>query len=63
MPPTALAGLTVERFEAGVGSIACNPTVEAARRHAKLTGYLIEGPTPIDFQQGQHPSEDGGIVG
>jgi hypothetical protein len=47
---TALARLAVEPFKAGVGSVAFDPTVEAARGDAQLAGHLLEGSTRIDFE-------------
>jgi hypothetical protein len=58
-----LAGLTAEPFEAGVGSVAFDPAVEAAQRHAQLVGHLSEGATRIKFEQGEDPSKPGGLVG
>jgi hypothetical protein len=47
---TALAGLLAEPFKAGVGSVAFDPTVEAARGNAQLAGHLPKGSTRIEFE-------------
>jgi hypothetical protein len=47
---TALARLAAEPFQAGVGSVAFDPTVEAARGDAQLAGHLLEGSTRIEFE-------------
>ena len=49
---TALAGLVAQPFQAAVGAVAFEPTVEAARGDAQLAGYLLEGSIRIEFQQG-----------
>jgi len=46
----AWTGLMAEPFEAGMGAVAFDPTVEAARRHAQLAGHFPEGSTRIKFE-------------
>jgi hypothetical protein len=50
-------------FEAGVGAVAFDPTVDATRSDAQLAGHLLEGSTRIEFEQGQDPSKQGSIAG
>jgi hypothetical protein len=58
-----LAGLAAEPFQAGVGVVTFDPTVDAARRHAQLVGHLPKRSTRIDLEQGEDPSKQGGIAG
>jgi hypothetical protein len=56
-----LASLVAKGFEAGRRPVAFYPAMHAAPSHAQLAGYLADGSTRIDFEQGQDSSIESGI--
>jgi hypothetical protein len=50
-----------QRFDSGLATVACDPTLHAAAIHPQPLGDFADRTPCIDFQQRQNAPKEGGI--